>query len=94
MCCLQAAKKDARRFTQMYFKSAAKIVALASRVQGPVAPSNDERREGDQESISTTLSKDQQSNFEKSFTTDSESGITISSENTLTEQRVNEGKQA
>lgn len=86
------AKKAARRFTQMYFKTAAKMVALAHRVQGQLG-SNENKKEGDQDSISTTTSKDQQAHLE-SFTTDSESGITISSEHTLTEQRANGGKQA
>lgn len=89
---LQMAKKEARRFTQIYFKTAAKMVALAHRVQGQLG-SNENRRGADQESISTStsMSKDQQAHLE-AFTTDSESGITISSENTLTEQRANEGK--
>lgn len=77
------------------------MVALAHRVQQAM-PSAESRKEGDdaskaetnQDDSITSTSKDQQAHLEKSFTTDSESGITISSEHTLTEQRANGVKKA
>ncbi|CAL8088660.1 unnamed protein product [Orchesella dallaii] len=82
----EIARREAKRFTQIYFKTAAKLVALAHRVHNAGESRKDDVYKAE---TNQDASKDQQAHLEKSYTTDTESGITISSEHTLTEQRAN-----